>query len=61
MSILDTLAKLRNTAVRFVMSIDWSARNDSATTGRSFKKFDIWVYFRKSAEEISGYIKIWQA
>ena len=41
---LGTFLKLRKAIISF-MSVCPSARNNSASTGRIFMKFDIWVFF----------------
>jgi hypothetical protein len=57
--LVDLLAaafpKLRKAAIGFVMSFHPSTSNNSAPTGWTLMKFDIWVSLKKSA----GKIKIW--
>jgi len=42
---LDASAKLRRATFSFITSVRPSARNNSATTGRIFMKFDIWILY----------------
>ena len=55
--ILGAFAKLWKATISFVASVHLSARNNSALTGRIFMKFDIWVFFRKSLDEIQVSLK----
>jgi hypothetical protein len=43
--VLGTFAKFRKATVIVVMSVRLPAWNNFAPTGRSFMKFDIWVFF----------------
>jgi len=45
---LGAFAKLRKVTISFVTFVCLSAWNNSATAGRIFMKFDIWVIFRKN-------------
>jgi len=44
----------------WLRSVRPSARNNSATKGRVFMKFNIWGFFTKTCRENSSFIKIWQ-
>jgi len=57
LSFLVTFAKLRKTIVSFVMPIFPSTSNNSAPTGRIFKKFDIWVFSQKPIDKIQVSLK----
>jgi hypothetical protein len=58
---LGAFVKLRKATVSFVvslrLSISPSASKKSALTGRILMKFDIWVVFEKSVEEIHVSLK----
>jgi len=55
-TLLETFAEMRKATSSFVMhvppSVYLSAWKDSAPTRRTFMKFDIWMYFRKSVDEV---------
>jgi len=57
--ILGAFAQLRKAAVSFVVCVRSSAWNISATTGRIFMKFIIWVFFENTSRKWS-FIKIRQ-
>jgi hypothetical protein len=42
-TVFGAFAKFQKAAVSFVMSVCPFARNNSATIGRIFMKFDIWI------------------
>jgi len=44
---LGAFAKLRKATISYVISVRLSAWNNSAPTGRTFKKFDSWVFFEQ--------------
>ena len=54
---LGAFTKFRKVTIGFVMSARPSACNYSAPTGRIFRKFDIYVFFRKSVEKIQASLK----
>ena len=55
--LLAAFPKLRKAAIGFVMSFHPSTWNNSAPTGWTFMKFDIWVSLKKSAEKIQVSLK----
>ena len=59
--LFGAFAKLRKATVSFVMSVRLSvclpARDNSASTGWVFMKFDIWAFFEKTVEKIQVSLK----
>ena len=51
---------MQKPTIIIVMSVRLSAWNDSAPTGGIYMKFRIWVFFEKSVQKNSIFIKMWQ-
>ena len=43
--------------MRVSLSVNLAILNNSAPTGRIFKKFDIWLFFEKSVDKIQVLLK----
>ena len=52
---LDASTKLRRATISFVASVRPSAWNNSATTGQTFMKFVVWIFYENLSSKFKFY------